>query len=186
VGRLSPWASDLFDKLGIAGRFVFTDPDIVPDETCPLDAIDFFGEILDMYPERDKAGFGLRIDDLPDAYRFKQQVLSWESQFWERRLAPRLYDAPIDTTFALYREPAPHHVDRAVRTGYPYVARHTPWYLDERSLPEDEEFYRGRSEGDDVNNWGRETLVPALAEAISAREGAARSGSRMKFGDETT
>ena len=162
MGRLAPWESKLFDELGISGRFVFTDPDIVPDEKCPLDAIDFFGEILDMYPERDKAGFGLRIDDVPDAYKFKQQVVIRESQFWERQLAPRLYDASIDTTFALYREPAPHRFDRAVRTGFPYVARHTPWYLDERSLPEDEESTEVATRGGDVNHWGRETLPPRL------------------------
>ena len=183
AGRLSAWESNLFDELGIKGRFVFTDPDIVPDEDCPLDAIEYFGEILDMYPERDKAGFGLRIDDIPDEYKFKQQVVTWESQFWERRLGPRLYDASIDTTFALYRRPAPQHVDRAVRTGFPYVARHTPWYLDDRSLPEDEAFFRGRSEGEDVNNWGRETLVPSLAAAIAAREAPARAGTRMDLGD---
>jgi hypothetical protein len=183
AGRLSPWESNLFDEFGVSGRFVFTDPDIVPDEGCPLDAIDYFGEILDTYPEREKVGFGLRIDDLPDGYKFKQEVVTWESQFWERRLAPRLYDARIDTTFALYRRPVPHHFDFAVRTGFPYVARHTPWYLDDCSLPEDEAFYRGRSEGEDVNNWGREALVPALAAAIAARRTTARPRVRMDLGD---
>ena len=32
----------------------------------PLEAIDYFGEILDTYSDREKAGFGLRIDDIPD------------------------------------------------------------------------------------------------------------------------
>jgi hypothetical protein len=172
VGRLSVWEANLFAELGVNGRFVFTDPDIVPDDGCPLDAIDYFGEILDMYPELEKAGFGLRIDNIPDCFKFKEQAVSWESQFWERQLAPRLYDAWIDTTFALYREPTPHRVDRAVRTGAPYLARHAPWYLDEGSLPEDEKFYRSRSEGDDVNYWGRETFDPALAEAIAVRRSA--------------
>ncbi|MGZ4257846.1 MAG: class I SAM-dependent methyltransferase, partial [Gaiellaceae bacterium] len=119
-------------------------------------------------------------------YKFKQQVMIWESQFWERRLAPRVYDAQIDTTFALYRRPAPHGFDRAVRTGFPYVARHTPWYLDDHSLPEDEAFYRGRCEGEDVNNWGREALVPKIAAGIAAREKLARPGARMDLGDATT
>jgi hypothetical protein len=168
AGRVSAWEADLFGKLDIEGRFVFTDPDVVPAEECPLDAIGYFGEILDMFPERGKAGFGLRIDDLPDAYKFKREVVSWESRFWVTQLAPRLYDAPIDTTFALYREPGPHSVDQAaVRTGFPYVARHTTWYLDNGSLPDDEQFYRRRSEGDDVNNWGRDTLASWLAEAVA-------------------
>ena len=185
AGRLAPWELNLFDELDIRGRFIFTDPDIVPDKRCPLDAIDYFGEILDTYPDREKVGFGLRIDDLPDAYRFKQQVVIWESQFWEHRLAPRVYDAHIDTTFALYRRPAPHGFDRAARTGFPYVARHTPWYLDDRALPEDEAFYRGRCEGDDVNHWGRETLLPTLAAGIAARETPAQPDARMDLGDAT-
>ena len=118
-------------------------------------------------------------------YKFKRQVIIWESQFWERRLAPRVYDAQIDTTFALYHQPAPHRFDRAVRTGFPYVARHTPWYLDDRSLPEDEAFYRGRCEGEDVNNWGRETLVPAIAAGIAARETLALPRDRIDLGDAT-
>jgi hypothetical protein len=170
VGRLAPWDANLFAEFNITGRFVFSDPDVVPDPECPLDAIEYFGEILDRYPDRDKAGFGLRIDDLPDVYRFKHEVVVWESQFWERQLAPRIYDAPIDTTFALYRSPRPHRFDRSIRTGHPYVARHVPWYLDDRSLPDDEVFYRERAEGDDVNYWGRHALPFNLANAIASRE----------------
>jgi predicted O-methyltransferase YrrM len=36
-----------------------------------------------------------------------------------------------------------------------------------------------------VNNWGRETLVPALAAGIAAREALARPGARMNLGDAT-
>jgi hypothetical protein len=52
VGRLSPW--NLFDELGINGRFVFSDPDIVSDEHCPLDATEYSGKIFDTHPERGK------------------------------------------------------------------------------------------------------------------------------------
>lgn len=175
VGRLSLWDASVLAELNVTGRFVFSDPDIVPDAECPLDAIEYFAEILDAYPDREKVGFGLKIDDLPDSYRFKNEVIVWESQFWERHLAPRLYDAAIDTTFALYRRPMPHGFERSlgfersIRTGYPYVARHTPWYVDERSLSDDEAFYRERAEGSDVNHWSRATLPAWLATEIAAR-----------------
>lgn len=175
VGRLALWDANVLTELNVTGMFVFSDPDIIPDADCPLDAIEYFAEILDRYPQRAKVGFGLRIDDLPDSYRFKNEVVVWESQFWERQLAPRLYDAPIDTTFALYRGPMPdgfersNEFERSIRTGYPYVARHTPWYCDDRSLSDDETFYRKRAEGSDVNHWSRAALPDWLAQAVAMR-----------------
>jgi hypothetical protein len=175
LGRLALWDANVLAELSITGRFVFSDPDVVPVAECPRDAIEYFAEILDAYPDRAKAGFGLKIDDLPDRYRFKNEVVVWESQFWEQRLAARLYDAPIDTTFALYQRPTQHEIDRSIRTGYPYVARHTPWYLDDRSLPDDEAFYRERAEGSDVNHWGGAALPAWLAKEIANRQPNAKS-----------
>jgi hypothetical protein len=145
------WASGLLDELGVRGRYVFSDPDTVPIEECPLDAIDSFAEVLDRYPGYKKAGFGLRIDDLPDHYRLKQEVIVWESRFWQRVVAPRLYEARIDTTFALYRGPE-HAPTAAIRTGYPYLVRHTTWYLDSDNVPAEHRYYIDRAEG--IASWG--------------------------------
>jgi hypothetical protein len=178
-GRLSLWDANVLTRLGVDGRFVFTDPDVVPIDECPLDAIDHFGEILDAYPERQKVGFGLKIDDLPDTYRFRDEVVTWEAQFWEKPIAPGLYDALVDTTFALYRGPGRHSTGRALRTGHPYVARHVPWYFDDRELPADESFYRSRAEGSDVNNWAGDTLPTWLAHAVAARRRRGRLGRQL-------
>ena len=184
VGRHSPWDADVLVEQNVRGRFVFSDPDIVPDPDCPMDAIEFFSEILDAFPEREKVGFGLRIDDLPDTYKFKEAAVVWESQFWERPLAPRLYDAPIATTFALYRGPSPHRHEPSIRTGYPYVARHTPWYVDDTSLSADEMFYRRRAEGDHVNHWSREELPAWLAHEVQSRNGRTRREGGVALGVE--
>ena len=82
----------------------------------------------------------LRINDLPDTYKHKTAVLNWEKQFWTREIEPGVYDAPLDTTFALYR-PSASFTLRALRTGPPYVASHLPWYQDLDALPEDEQYY---------------------------------------------
>jgi hypothetical protein len=145
------WESGLLDELGVRGRYVFSDPDTVPIEECPLDAIEYFAEVLDRYPGYKKAGFGLKIDDLPDHYRLKQDVIVWESRFWHRIVAPRLYEARIDTTFALYRGPE-HAPTAAIRTGYPYLVRHTTWYLDSDNIPAEHRYYMERAEG--VASWG--------------------------------
>jgi hypothetical protein len=145
LGPFALWRGDLLTKLKITGAFVCSDPDIVPIEECPLDAIDYFAEILARYPRHLKAGFGLRIDDIPDSYPLKDEALLIERYNWQKPLAPRLYDAYVDTTFALYRGPEEFDFIPAVRTGYPYLARHWTWYLDPDDLPEEESYYREHS-----------------------------------------
>ena len=56
----------MFERENVKGKFVVTDCDIVPIEECPLDAIDYFSELLDFYPDIFKAGFGFKLDDIPD------------------------------------------------------------------------------------------------------------------------
>ena len=162
----------MLPDLGIEGRYVCSDPDIVPIEECPLDAIEYFGEILDRYPGYIKAGFGLRIDDLPEHYAMRDQVRVVERYNWERPIAPRLYDGFIDTTFALYRGVEAFDQVPAVRTGYPYLARHTTWYLDEQNLPEEERFYRDRSTL--TPWWSRDKLPPKLDRLVGAMRDRAR------------
>ena len=67
------------------------------------DALAFFRRLLDRYSDHAKVGFGLKIADLPKHYRFSRDVRNWEGQFWAREVEPGVYDAPIDTTFALHR-----------------------------------------------------------------------------------
>jgi hypothetical protein len=154
--------------------FVYTDPDVVPVEQCPLDAIDRFAYLLEKYSHIAKAGFGLRIDDLPDHYRHRRAVLEWEQQFWTREIEPGVFAAPIDTTFALYRVGTDAFRFDAVRTGWPYIARHLTWYLDDAALSEEDLFYQRRvetdtSESPSTSHWSLSELPQSLAKAISAR-----------------
>lgn len=164
-GQRVAWEPGFLDSLGIEGSFVLSDPDIVPSEECPLDAIDYFLEVLHHYPERSKVGFGLRTDDLPSTYRFAVEVSQWEQQFWSEAVGPRLYNAPIDTTFAVHRSLGTYDVAGGLRTGFPYLARHTAWYVDSNVLTEEERYYRSRAR-DDVTNWNREALQPWLRAAL--------------------
>jgi hypothetical protein len=159
LGAFALWRSVLPER-SVAGRFVCSDPDIVPIEECPLDAIAYFSEILDRYPRAVKAGFGLKIDDIPDHYAMKDEVAVVERYNWERPIAPRLYEGFIDTTFALYRGLDEFTIVPAIRTGYPYLARHTTWYLDEANLPEEDRFYRERSTR--TPWWSRDKVPPKL------------------------
>jgi len=56
-----------------------------------------------------------------------------------------VFDAPLDTTFALYR-PSPTFALPALRTGPPYVASHLPWYQNLEDLPDDEQYYMAHAD----------------------------------------
>ncbi|WP_418982904.1 glycosyltransferase [Alistipes sp.] len=125
--------------------FVYTDPDVLPAEECPDDFLEYFYRLLQRYPEAAKVGFSLKIDDLPDHFADKKHVIAWESRFWEKPVEPDVYEADIDTTFALYRPNFPVGSGRwgmRLRTGGRYTARHLPWYIDSEHLSEEERYYQ--------------------------------------------
>jgi hypothetical protein len=169
AGKLALWeAPGVFDRT--RGRpFVYTDPDVIPDEGCPLDALDRFATLLRRYPAVKKVGFGLRIDDLPDRYRHRAAVIAWERRMWEWPVERDAYYAPIDTTFALY--PAGGAWGReAIRTGPPYVARHATWYADLDAPTEEEAFYHRRIAADEAYDSGRaHWSAPLLPESFTER-----------------
>lgn len=133
--------------------FVVTDSDVVPADFCPPDLIQTLLARLLRWPDAKKVGAALRIDNLPDGYGDVDTVRKWESQFWEHPVAPGVFAAPIDTTFALY--PARGEFSNAacnLRLGHPYIAEHTPWYADEAALSAEEHYYREHTSAT-FSNW---------------------------------
>jgi hypothetical protein len=171
LGHLAPWRSNVINTHALGEAYVVTDPDVVPDRACPLDALDHFGRLLDSFPDVVKVGFGLRIDNLPRRYRLRRAVQAWESQFWVNPVRPGVYRAPIDTTFALYREHTPAAMEPALRTGWPYVARHLPWYADSKH-PTDEDSYYALHARQDVTSWQGESLPAWLASWLRGEDAA--------------
>jgi hypothetical protein len=141
VGFMALWKTILFQKFR-NDYYVYTDPDILPIEKCPLDVIKYFYDLLQKYTDADKVGFGLEIQDLPNSYPLKDKVQLWEGKFWKEDIEPNVYSAPIDTTFALYRPGRMGGSElRALRTGGSYLARHISWYLDPCNLSDEELYY---------------------------------------------
>jgi len=143
-GYLSLWKSGIY-KLFKKRYYIYTDSDVVPADFSPTNYVEYFFQIMQQYKNAEKVGFGLRIDNLPDSYKNKSKVIEWEKQFYEKHLTSNLYKAAIDTTFALYRPyvtgPANFYVLQ-IRTGYPYLAEHLPWYQDSSNPSEEEIYYR--------------------------------------------
>ena len=145
IGYLSIWRTKIQHNF-IHNHYVYTDSDIEPAEDCPADFVTHFKGLLDRYRDALKVGFGLKIDDLPEHYALRRQVIDHERQFHVDRLPPREFSASIDTTLALYR---PTVVGGwwlpAIRTGEPYVARHLPWYADSSNPTPEELYYQATS-----------------------------------------
>lgn len=167
VGPNAIWEMELLESIAPGVGYVLTDSDVVPDEGAPLDAVAWFAELLERYPQVEKVGFGLRLDDIPSSYRCQADVLAWEAQFWADEVERGVFRANIDTTFALYRPSVRSHGYSALRTGEPYIARHIPWYVDSAHPSDEEDFYQ-RHAVHGMTNWSAEELPTELQAQIDA------------------
>lgn len=144
-GHLVFWKNQYLYKKYSSGYYIVTDSDILPNKELPKDYINQFIQILDKHKEVSKVGFALRIDDIPDFFKQKEQVLRWESKFWKNPIGKNLYRSDIDTTFALY---PPHFKYSRLEFFYPgirvagdFTAKHMGWYMDSKNLSSEELFY---------------------------------------------
>jgi hypothetical protein len=160
VGHLAPWTDAIIDKHA-DGPYVVTDPDVVPTEACPSDAVARLLELLRRYPDHCKAGLGLVIDDLPSRFAHARYVRAWEAQHWRDEVEPGVFDAPVDTTFAAYRAGTQFTKRPALRSGSPYLARHLPWYADSAHPTEEELYYREHAL-ESINTWNQKRLPDKL------------------------
>lgn len=135
---------DFRDKYELDTKnYCYTDSDILPMEDCPNDFMEIFEKILNKYTDINKVGFALNIDDIPLDNKYRNDIINWERQFWNSSIYDTefdliLYKAAIDTTFSYQRAGTAPELEQAFRTGYPYMSRHLPWYLDFNNLNEED------------------------------------------------
>lgn len=155
----APWES-MAVRFFTKGRpYIVSDPDITPDTTCPDDAINYLAKLLNKYPLINKAGLGLRIDNIPSSNRQREDIIAWESRFWDRsiELQKNVFNADLDTTFALYRPLTWWFLSPSIRTGGNYVAIHEPWYQASDNPTDDFLYYKMRASRE-VSTWGLDAL----------------------------
>ena len=145
LGHLALWKAGLYHQYKW-DYFVYTDSDVVPIDECPLNFISKFKEKLSKYTELDKIGFGIKIDDLPSYFTLKDSVVKYEQAYWSKEVEPGLYDAKLDTTFALYKPLSNMKFDevytlKSFRFGHPYLIKHLPWYIDASNLTDEDANY---------------------------------------------
>lgn len=143
LGAHALWKnSELWNKIKW-GLYVYTDSDVVPMDSCPSNFVEQAVLYFQRFPSIQKIGLSLEINDLPDSYAKKTDVLAWEGQYWQKKIDSFLFDAAVDTTFAVYKPFAKGGWwIKSGRLDRPYTASHTPWYENSQSLTDEERFYR--------------------------------------------
>lgn len=151
-GPRSIWQSPELKKY-IKQYYIYTDPDVVPEPAVTMETIKDMLTTLSNSLMLEKIGLGLRIDNLPDHFALKNQVIDWEKQFHQNRVSPNYFAAPVDTTFALY---APFEQGggecKAYRTVAPFEALHLPWYENSSIVDEETKYYRDHA-ATDASHW---------------------------------
>ena len=123
--------------------FALTDADLRPHPDLPPNFLTYLAALTQVFPGR-KVGFALdltmRDQFLQGDYAKGLSISQWEEQFWTRPLSAyassdALYDAQIDTTFAVY-DKTMYKPDAkgdiawpydGIRVGGTFTATHVPW-----------------------------------------------------------
>lgn len=151
LGHMVFWKASEFEQYR-KNFYIVTDPDVEPLDECPDDFIEHFFELLKQNPFLKKVGFSLKIDDLPGTNPLTREVVSWERRFYKcYKKEYDAYYASIDTTFALYVPDSisTHRFGDALRTAYPYQARHLPWYKNPSEVTDEDRYYAEHK----TNGW---------------------------------
>jgi len=136
-GHLAIWGTGLYKELG--SHFVYTDSDIELNENFPADWKKTMFDLWKKYQK--KVALAIRIQDLPDHYRYKNQVQRNEARWWLNEISAGVYEADTDTTFFLIENFGDNQYS-SVRLAYDnMICRHTAWYLDLDNLDEEEKYY---------------------------------------------
>lgn len=156
-GHKALWTSGAIEEFK-NDYFVYTDPDLELLDECPEDFLYQMLQKLKAHVKGQKIGLSLKIDDIPDSYKFKADVLKQEEPFFEK-MEYGMYIADIDTTFAIHKPNAEGgYVDDMVtyRMPYPIQCRHLPWYEDSNQMSDEDQYYLS-TKRKDVSWWmGRE------------------------------
>ena len=147
MGYRALWESKVFEQFKDE-YYVYSDPDILLQKDCPRDFVYILFRTLTKYPSKEKVGVALKIDDLPDYYENKQEAIKNESFYWQKELDTDVYDAPVDTTLALYKPLAFGSAEEceAIRVSGLLCAHHLTWYQDSSNLSDEEIYYKNTLE----------------------------------------
>jgi hypothetical protein len=135
-------------------NFIYTDPDLLPTETCPKNIIPYLMYLKHEHFFSNKIGIMLETTDLPDHYKYKKDVLELTKHYCHNRLKT-CFISHVDTTFAMYDidnvAGKEHFLGNCLLTDRPYVMRHLPWYEDSNNLSEEQVYYAAHADATFTN-----------------------------------
>lgn len=141
LGHLALWEIELQKYLG--DYFVYTDSDLELNNDFPKEWKTIMLNTM-FETNVDKISLGIKIDDLPDHYLFKDQVIKNESRWWQNQFKRDYYFADTDTTFSLLKNKGDNQYQSVRICTNNMLCRHIPWYLDLVNLDSEEIFYLER------------------------------------------
>lgn len=147
-------------------NYVVTDPDIALDNVKG-DILDVYSYLLNIIPQVKVVSPMLRIDDIPDYYPLRKNLLTGRMGRYHRGFhskkrhtviykgnSIRFITARSDTTFGMFRKGFNwRRLTKGIRIFSPYAARHLDWYIDPKKLTEDQEYYMKHA--GITANWSR-------------------------------
>ncbi len=137
-GHLALWSIKLYKELG--EYFIYTDSDIELNDDFPLDWKEVMLNTLIKYNYK-KVALALRVDDIPNHYRYKNQAIRNEGRWWLNEVEKDLYIADTDTTFCLLKNFEDNCYESLRIARKDLICRHSTWYLDLENLDEEEKYY---------------------------------------------
>lgn len=137
-GHLALWNTKLDKELG--EYFIYTDSDI---ELNPLMPTNYKEIMLEMLLKHgvDKSALAIALDDLPDHYKYKHQVLRNEACWWLNEIEDDVFTADTDTTFFMMRNTGDNTFKSIRLARKDLICRHIPFYCDLDNLDEEEQYY---------------------------------------------
>ena len=136
--------------------FIVTDPDLIFNKDLPNNFIEKMIE-ASAHHQLGKVGFALDIwGDAASKFFNFQQVLQWEEKYWWNFMGlidgeNPIFDAPIDTTFALHNTSiCSYYINnganvpaiRAGRIAGKYSCEHMGWWKDQPITKEEYDYYK--------------------------------------------
>ena len=147
--HLAPWGLGLVPE---DRPYIVTDDDCALTADCPRDFWKKMLDVLDKFPNVPKVGLGINtanfLDPAPERYRYSYKMEREVATY--PMLAPGVRNAPVDTTFAMYRAGGEWPGIGGVRLEKPYLIEHLPWLNAEYS-EEEKAYYH--QEG--MTSWAR-------------------------------
>ncbi len=118
--------------------YIYSDADLELNPNMPYNWQEIMFEHIHRHDR--KASLVLRIDDIPDSYEFKSNIINHQSVCWYDSGIPDLYRAITDMTFSMDRKSGGYRYE-SMRLGGNFACRHIPWYIDFSNIDEEEIYY---------------------------------------------